>query len=200
MKVRLQAYLGFGLILTGAIAIPDGRADEIPQCLKLSVAVYNRADVVQPTLVQATRVAGEIFRKTGVETGWDLRDLPYRGELVIPVTILFRPLPQFNLGPRVMGMATGVFAGKAPKIYIFYDRVREFSREEALACPLGEILGYAIAHELGHVILGGNSHSLCGIMAARWTARELQTAAEGRFGFLPQQIMLIRSYLQARQY
>ncbi|MBM3819434.1 MAG: hypothetical protein FJW14_10535 [Acidimicrobiia bacterium] len=46
--------------------------------------------------------------------------------------------------------------------YVFYDRLEELSR--ASKVPLGRMLGLAIAHEIGHMLLPQPSHSPEGIM------------------------------------
>ncbi len=38
---------------------------------------------------------------------------------------------------------------------------------------LGTILGYAMAHEIGHLLLNTAGHSCRGVMKARWTAGDL---------------------------
>ena len=38
------------------------------------------------------------------------------------------------------------------------------------------ILGHAAAHEIGHLLLGSNSHSPFGLMRARWSGQDLQNA------------------------
>ncbi len=47
----------------------------------------------------------------------------------------------------------------------------------------GVVLGHAITHELGHLLLGAKSHAGYGIMSAQWTPRELALAARGQLLF-----------------
>jgi predicted HD phosphohydrolase len=61
-----------------------------------------------------------------------------------------------------------------------------------------EILACVIAHEIGHLLLGPNSHSPTGIMKAKWSADELRGAGWGRLLFTPQQAELIRAEVRAR--
>ncbi len=45
------------------------------------------------------------------------------------------------------------------------------------------ILGHAAAHEIGHLLLGSNSHSPQGLMRARWSRQDLQNAGIGQSSF-----------------
>jgi type IV secretory pathway TraG/TraD family ATPase VirD4 len=49
-----------------------------------------------------------------------------------------------------------------------------------------------IAHEVGHLLLGSNSHSQSGIMIAQWHPAELQKLSMGRLLFTPDQIQKLR--------
>ena len=64
--------------------------------------------------------------------------------------------------PGASGCTLG-FAAKRPAVaYAYYNRVIE----QSLLYPIDArvLLGRVIAHELGHVLLPPNSHSLLGIM------------------------------------
>jgi hypothetical protein len=71
------------------------------------------------------------------------------------------------VGPGDFGVHCGVF----------YDRVQQISRQTANE---GTVLGHAIAHELGHLLLGVDAHSPEGLMRAHWTPRDLDFAAQGK--------------------
>jgi hypothetical protein len=47
----------------------------------------------------------------------------------------------------------------------------------------GELLGYVVIHELGHLLLGKGSHSSVGLMRAKWEVGELRQAARGNLSF-----------------
>jgi len=57
---------------------------------------------------------------------------------------------------------------------------------------LPDILGHAMAHEIGHLLLGP-SHSPAGIMRAEWTRKDLESAARNELSFTPQQMELLRA-------
>jgi len=66
---------------------------------------------------------------------------------------------------------------------LFYDRA--LSLHETTQLSVAAILGHGIAHEIGHLLLGTNSHASAGLMSARWQPAELASASQGRLLFSP---------------
>jgi hypothetical protein len=79
---------------------------------------------------------------------------------------------------------------------IFFDRVEDLANRRA--CPRKVLLAHAMAHEIGHALLGTGSHSRRGIMKAYWGPRELQAGAQGLLKFTPRQAERIRLRLALR--
>jgi len=52
---------------------------------------------------------------------------------------------------------------------VFTDRIRSLAAEIKMAD--GELLGRAIAHEIGHLLLGTTHHSSTGLMRGHWSSR-----------------------------
>lgn len=75
------------------------------------------------------------------------------------------------------------------KASVFYDRVMAFA--SVWAPNSREILGDAMAHELGHLLLG-TQHSSRGIMKALWTFQDLQLASRGNLRFTTEQLAALR--------
>jgi hypothetical protein len=49
------------------------------------------------------------------------------------------------------------------------------------------MLGHVISHEIGHLLLGTNSHSPSGIMRAQWDREQLSLAVAGLLTFTKSQ-------------
>ena len=60
------------------------------------------------------------------------------------------------------------------------------------------VLGPVIAHEIGHLLLGQQSHSPTGIMRARWGRRDYEAPPLGAFMFTPGQAEQIRTEVKER--
>ena len=57
---------------------------------------------------------------------------------------------------------------------VYIDRVEWLSRQAGADAVV--VLGFAVAHEIGHLLLGTNAHAAHGIMRAIWSRDELQHA------------------------
>ena len=64
---------------------------------------------------------------------------------------------------------------------VFYDRVAELHADWNVG--LADILGNVMAHELGHLLLGSNSHAGAGIMRAHWQGEELRRVSRSGLWF-----------------
>ncbi len=60
------------------------------------------------------------------------------------------------------------------------------------------ILGCVIAHEVGHLLLGSNSHSGSGIMQGHWERGQIRKAMTGNLPFTPEQVKPIQASTFAR--
>jgi hypothetical protein len=80
------------------------------------------------------------------------------------------------LGASVTGIAiSGAPDARSRIAYILYNRIERFAL--AQGAPVARGLGHVIAHEIGHLLLGVNSHSRDGLMQPDWLPRDtrLQT-------------------------
>jgi hypothetical protein len=105
-----------------------------------------------------------------------------------------RILPYFGALPgtdkKTMGFALGNLASVS---------VRRVSEEAAeFGIQPYEVLGPAIAHELGHILLGQKGHSPTGIMRARWRREDYERAPRGAFNFTAEQAKQIRAEVSTR--
>jgi hypothetical protein len=81
---------------------------------------------------------------------------------------------------------------------VYYDPTLELAKSHSLEFELPVILGCMIAHEIGHLLLGPNSHSPSGVMQPRWEAKQVQQVLKGALVFNKQQAALIRLEVQRR--
>jgi hypothetical protein len=62
-----------------------------------------------------------------------------------------------------------------------------------------QVLAAAMAHEIGHLFLGPNSHSPVGIMRAGWKEEDLLEVSQARLTFTTDQAQRIRTEVRYRQ-
>lgn len=90
----------------------------------------------------------------------------------------------------VMGAAVLTELGTSVA-YIFYRQVEAQARQYDVSLAL--ILGSAIAHEVGHLLLPDGRHSPDGLMRACWTRDDFYRAEQGQLRFSTEQASLIRA-------
>ena len=171
------------------------------QEIKVTVLVHNYARLPRQILSDAKDRASLIFRRAGVEVEW--ADCPLSNEdpasypecpAVVDATQLFlRILPKTAAKAEDCGQA--FVAARVTNI--FWNRVDE--RAQRLNVPAPRFLAHTVAHELGHLLLGLNSHSPVGIMTPRWDSQTMTRICQEGLYFNRQQSELIRSELRKRE-
>jgi hypothetical protein len=175
-----------------------GNADLSPT---VTVLVYNNAQAPVATLTQAELEAARILGDAGVRAVWldcldrdsaaDLKELCHRAREPIDVVLRLLPGPTPNGFPDTLFGIT--FLPTLASVYYEYAVRLATSDKE-----VPTILGCAIAHEVGHLLLGRNSHSGGGIMHGEWGPKEFRLALMGGLLFTSQQSRLIRAETRRR--
>ena len=187
-------------------SISSGRAFD----RQISVHLYNLSGIPAQTLDRAAGEASKVFAQAGVNILWEAGD-PIAAEAhstdqSAPASFRDRHVRSYlvvrigrGMALHVPSAALGVslpYAQFGASATIFQERV------ERLCAAAGQdfavLLGHAIAHELGHVILASHGHAPIGIMRASWGKAEFQQAAAGLLGFTAQQGAEIRDYVSRR--
>jgi hypothetical protein len=92
------------------------------------------------------------------------------------------------------------YAAQAPEggayITVFMNPEQRKARVDSLSD--GVFLGHAVAHEIGHLLLGANSHSSSGIMRPVWRPIDEEWMAKGALVFDGGQASKMRATLAAR--
>jgi hypothetical protein len=77
-------------------------------------------------------------------------------------------------------------------VFVFVDQIER----QKHACPAGLVIGYVLAHEIGHLFLGPESHSDSGIMR-QWSGCTMADRNGGML-FSRQQASRMRADIAAR--
>jgi len=192
-----------------------GLAATVEPGLKITLHVSNYAHVESETLDRAKQEATRIFREIGVETLWldqsllpkeDQQDSAPHRISEIYLNIVPRAADGLGVLNNSLGLAPGAGRGRG-RLYVFYDRVEGLYHKQIAATARGkiprsattaQILGYAMAHEIGH-LLGLDAHSSVGIMRAEWRMDDVLNLAYGDLAFTPRQAAVIRGEVRMRQ-
>jgi hypothetical protein len=173
----------------------------------MTISVYDYAHVSPEILAAAEGDARRIFREAGVETVWVTclpkpEKIEFNGCYLVDAThLMLKILPhaisvQVRDRTDVLGNALVDEKGAGFYAYAFYDRIQRVAEEHRLDHAL---LGDVLAHEIGHLLLGSQSHAVSGIMSAHWNGDELRRISEGTMFFTPSQSRVLRDRVGSRQ-
>jgi hypothetical protein len=121
----------------------------------------------------------------------DLQELCHKGRE--PIDVVLRVLPG-HIQSRLQDTLFG-FAFPPALASVYYEYAGRLASSDT---EISIMLGCAIAHEVGHLLLGPSSHSAGGIMRGEWGPKELQLALMGRLLFASQQAKLVRAEARRR--
>jgi hypothetical protein len=178
---------------------------EANRMANITISVYDYANVSTGLLISAEEDARRIFRQAGVETVWTTclpkleKVQPNDCYAVDNSHLMLKILPraisaQARDRSDVLGTALVDDKGVGYYAYVFYDSVQRVAEERKLGHAM---LGDVLAHEIGHLLLGSNSHSVSGIMSAHWRGEELRRISEGSMLFTPSQSRMLRDRLES---
>ncbi len=83
-------------------------------------------------------------------------------------------------------------AKRGVQVTIYADRAANVS--ETGGPTFGRVLGYAIAHELGHVLLHSGGHDTAGLMKDVWSKRDWERAAVSIIPFSATDVQRIAAF------
>ncbi|HSW48813.1 MAG TPA: hypothetical protein VLH09_01500 [Bryobacteraceae bacterium] len=163
------------------------------------VAILNYADLSRETLDVAEEQASKIFSEAGVAVKW--WELPVSGSAASehataqPAAWL-RLLPR-SMADRFSGIPGALGCTLDRHAYVYADRVRDVAARAATNFP--RALGHIMAHELGHVFLGENSHAAGGIMSPKQGTLEFRRMNMGGLQFSKVEAQRMRRRILAEQ-
>ena len=150
-----------------AVTVPD---------LEVVVRVYDVVGLTGDQRAAALAVATASLQSAAIAPTWKICSpgvsacalKPASGELVLRLVSanLAKPGSPALGDAHLSSLAGGVLAT------IYFDRVRGVASEARM--EMTTLAGYAIAHELGHLLLASTRHSQRGLMRAVWRQSELQ--------------------------
>ena len=186
------------VVQAGPLAAGDDGQDSVV------VRVYDYAALPAFERENGMAVAQNIFRSAGIVVRWtdcspaikSGNDAPgCEGPLAatgVILNIVRRPLPECaheSLGCAVQDAKSG----RGMTAYVFAQRLEETVQMGGTA--RFRLLGFAMAHELGHLLLGADAHSQNGIMQPNLSPRRMAEASGG-VTFSLEQAHRMRSWIQ----
>jgi len=172
----------------------------------IRVRVYNYVKASPPMLARVEREAGRILGEAGLRMVWLDCPMEHFGGVHIEQNPCLEPLEATDIVLRVLSEATQnkfqdtVFGFAVVPIFatVYYDYAVRAGKRDNAEFEVPVILGCVIAHELGHLLLGSNSHSNSGVMQPRWERKQVRQAMTNTLLFTPEQSKLIQAEGQKR--
>src|SRR6185503_480208 len=162
----------------------------------VSVRIYNHASVAPDVIVRARDTVARIFHDSGIKlTRLEPSSEQPASQVAVRV-IVRRNCDGFHCASGVMGKTLGDEHEMGRAAYVFKDRVVQIAHRRHQ--DVAQVLAYAIAHEMGHVLLPRPAHALEGIMRAEWNGDDLRHIASGALRFTPAQATQMKSTLATR--
>ena len=199
----------FWLTLWLALAVAPINADERAKTaqrgdLAVKVSVFNDAQISDGKVATAESAAARLFAHAGIRIDWlNCGHATETGEerascskAAFPEHFVVRLRQRsLNLNESTLGLSFLGDDGIGCHADVFYAGVEPIQQEAGLSAEA--ILGLVIAHELGHLLLGTNSHAARGIMRANWKKQDLSLAGKGMLGFTEDQAQKMRGRLES---
>jgi hypothetical protein len=192
-RLRLLAAL-LAVAAHVALTAPVGRAAIILD--DVVVRVYDNTGLPDSVRRASLTLAADIFARAEVEIGWV--HCPSRcGRSPGPDQLILRmtrsPATAVGVGSSLIDPV--LKAGRLATVYV--DQVDSMARRAST--DRVAILSRAIAHEIGHLILGTAEHTRAGLMRNVWTTEELRRDRDEDWQFSPVQRTLLRARIATGQ-
>ena len=178
--------------------------------LRIGIRLYTDVGVPDVQVKVAEEVAARVLQEVGIEPEWRdcimARSSSRNDTLVCqgtssgallfyfvgPLEAHFKWVAQNALGYSIIPDTPE----PATMAYVSWPRIRKLSA--TTSADEAELLGLAMAHEIGHLLLGSHDHANQGIMRAPWKLKDLETKAWEEFHFTRDQAQRLHSAVKAR--
>ncbi len=168
--------------------------------LTITVRVYDIYGLPPDQRVKALAVAADTLAQANVEAHWIdcTRDQPGGAPprcmaVLQPGELVLRIMDRTSRGPHILG--TAIVQDDGPNVVASVYAASTAARSARSRVPMATLLGRVTAHEIGHLLLGTNSHALAGIMRAQWNMKEVHPVD---WRFTSADAVKIRSRMLAR--
>ena len=186
--MALRQIIGLAAF-SAAAAVSQAAVGQRRPEIRVLVYEYTGKTVVP---VRALAESARVLHKAGISIRWipcpaSSEDAPrfpdcrVEGANTVVLRFIKSPGPGTTLGATMGTMY----------VTVYRDRTRAAAM--TARCSEDIVLGYAVAHELGHVLLGTSAHRKEGPMKAWWTASDLKLAEARLLWFGPDECARMRA-------
>ena len=188
---------------TSAAAIGDPLTDA-----HVTIRTYDGARLTTADRAAAIDGANAILRAAGIRVDWvdcdptAVRPAPdpcasALGAAGLAIRFVRLPPPAGCADRVPLGYSlidTRARAGALATVYV--DRVASLAREAGARADI--LLGRAVAHEIGHLLLGSKVHTHVGVMRPVWSIHTVRRERNGDWLFTPAHASALREAIRSR--
>jgi hypothetical protein len=203
--MRITSRVVWTVLANLAVALPAPAAVLDVPVVPLVVRIYDAPALPADRGAEALREAREILAEAGFAPEWIACRMtapqarckaPLAGaELVVRVAAA--PLQPPVTGPLPLGYSlVDLHTGRGALATIYLDRVRWLAF--TARASFGALLGRAITHEIGHLLLGSPHHGERGVMRAIWSPDSVRRNGGGLWRFTTAEARQMREAVSTR--
>ena len=205
----LVRAVGIVAALSASPHLAEAAAITVPGGASIAVRTYTRPDSVD-AMRTARRIASAALEHVDIQVAWVECGLPAAPGQTAADTCS-QPLRSNELVVRVVsggavdggrhGDALGfafvdVHAGGGSLATVYANRVENMAQLSGV--DAAELLGRAMAHEIGHLLLGTNQHARHGLMRASWSGADLRRGRGAHWLFAGKEGEVMRRRIASR--
>jgi hypothetical protein len=177
---------------TTAASRASGAGAERPA---ITVILYNYASVPADVVSGGKATVARLYDLAGVDIAWIDAQVdaacasfnPRATHDTFTVQMIVRP----RLSHAVLGYVRGRARDTSGVAYISFDQTTRAARDRTQ--QPADVFGYAMAHEIAHLLLPTVVHTPHGLMRERWQDDDFRNIAAGYLRFTPSEEALIRA-------
>jgi len=178
-----------------ALVLTSTSVDAAAWTEPITIRTYNYARVDTELLASARVAAGQPLERAGISLQWVECRVPQgvtgapcteplrERDLMLRLTEQNSEIP-VRMGRRVVSLGSSMLDREHRSgVLMTIDLLPVRTIAQQTAASLFTLLGRAIAHEIGHLLLGTSEHPRTGLMRARWSHDELRGARPASWEF-----------------
>ena len=198
VRTAVAVLLGASVLMASARTVDAGDPS-------LVVRLYDTSDATSDIRSAAIQTAAAIVSEAGVAAEWRdctndsttvrCQSVPGRRDLIVrimpevsPGSTFRRSSVQLHTTSGEISLPLGIAVIDPVSLVgematIFHEQVRTIARQSGV--DNAELLGRAVAHEIGHLLLRARSHSRTGLMRGAWSREDLMRNRREDWVFSP---------------
>jgi hypothetical protein len=191
------------LVTLSLVLVPSMTHGAVTGWTDVVVRVYDANGVMAGTNRAALDQARKTLEAASIDVIWRLCptapscNAPMApGELAIRIVRSPGP-PRYHAAMPLGDAMLDTRSGHGVLATIYIDRVEWLAHEAG--ADSRALLGRAIAHELGHLLLATTTHGPAGLMRAFWSQDEVRRGQARDWAFAPTELAAIRRRAEARR-